>query len=516
MAFKVTDTYIIKSTIDISKNINHTNNYIVHLIDAMTEEQTTYQQMRDNSVKCALWFKQLRCEKNIIAMCTNRKMLEYIPFLASLYVGSTINSWDKKYMKDNIRILYFLLEYKPNIIFIDSENYKKLKLVIETIKSIDPPKIVTFDRIEGVDSLESILNNDFDKTEIDTFSCKNMHPLSTIASMFSPGATRYPNSKLFIPKVALMYPSNQEVPVMSSGDIGLWYASLNWSYGVILTIRCIISYVTAIKCSIFSDKNMYETIEKYKVSWIFLESKMCRNMINTDIRMYDISSLKQLVIDDSTINFSEAQQVFHDKFMNVSIVQVYSIMSIIFAFQRRNLRLGSSGYVAKNVQLQFSNIRSQKILGPFRAGIIWYKLIFKWCSPKTCKLPNFNQWHCTGDYGYYERDGEIFLIDKVKDLIKYRIFHLSPARIENALLQHSAVSEVTVRSVPHIINGHHPVAYVKKKRGAKVTEDELIKFAAQNLPEIYQLRGGLQFKASMPHLPNGKVDRMLVIGDRVI
>ncbi|XP_011056380.1 PREDICTED: luciferin 4-monooxygenase-like [Acromyrmex echinatior] len=367
-----------------------------------------------------------------------------------------------------------------------------------------------------------------------------MHPMTIIAIMFSPKATGYSNSRLFISKIALMYPSNQEVPVMSSGDIGLWYASLNWNYGVILTVRCIISYVTVIKCSIFSDKNMYETIEKYKVSWIFLESKMCRNMTNTDIRMYDISSLKQLVIDDSTINFREAQQVFHDKFkcLNVSIVQVYSIMNIIFAFQRGNLRLGSSGYVAKNVQLQFSNIESQKILGSNRTGIIWYKLIIKWCSPATCKLPNcynyrakkdteaqliskiieiyFNQWYYTGDYGYYEKDGEIFFIDKVKDLIKYRIFYLSPAKIENTLLQHSAVSEVTVRSVPHIINGQHPVAYVKKKHGAKVTEDELIKFVAQNLPEIYQLRGGLQFKASLPHLPNGKIDRMLVIGDRMI
>ena len=68
----------------------------------MTEEQTTYQQMRENSVKCALWFEQLRCKKNTIAICTNRKMLEYIPFLASLYVGATINSWDKEYMKGTL------------------------------------------------------------------------------------------------------------------------------------------------------------------------------------------------------------------------------------------------------------------------------------------------------------------------------------------------------------------------------------------------------------------------------
>ncbi|XP_018051565.1 PREDICTED: uncharacterized protein LOC108689343 [Atta colombica] len=401
---------ILSGTEDLLHNVNIGNMILkafeskpnfVGQIDTMTEEQTTYQQMRENSVKCALWFEQLRCKKNTITICTNHKMLEYIPFLASLYVGATINSWDKEYMKDTIRIMYFLVEYKPDIIFIDSDNYKKLNSAIENIsrkKNVDPPKIITFDRIEDVDSLESILNSDFDKTKIDRFSCKNMKPMNTVAIMFSPSATSYPNSKIFIPKIALTYPSNEEIPVMFSGDIGLWYPSLNWSYGVILTVRCIISYVTVIKCPKFSDKNMYETIEKYK----------------------------------------------------------------------------------------FTNICSQKILGPCRAGMIWYKLIFKWCSPQTCKLENcynyqakkdsinnniktFSQkWHYTGDYGYYDKDGEIFLIDKMKDLIKYRVFHLSPIRIENTLLQHPAVSEVVVRSVPHITNGQHPVAYVKKKCGEEV------------------------------------------------
>ena len=162
--------------------------------------------------------------------------------------------------------MYFLVEYKPDIIFIDSDNYKKLNSAIENIKKNVDPKIITFDRIEDVDSLESILNNDFDKTKIDRFSCKNMKPMNTVAIMFSPSATSYLNSKIFIPKIALTYPSNEEIPVMFSGDIGLWYSSLNWSYGVILTVRCIISYVTVIKCPKFSDKNMYETIEKYKVT----------------------------------------------------------------------------------------------------------------------------------------------------------------------------------------------------------------------------------------------------------
>jgi len=77
-------------------------------------------------------------------------------------------------------------------------------------------------------------------------------------------------------------------------------------------------------------------------------------------------------------------------------------------------------------------------------------------------------WHCTGDYGYYEKDGEVYVIDKVKHLIKYGRFYISPVRIENVLLRHPAVSEVVVRSVPSRVNGQHPIAFVKKQCEAKV------------------------------------------------
>ncbi|XP_018300646.1 uncharacterized protein [Mycetomoellerius zeteki] len=500
-------------------------------IDAMTEEQTTYQQMRENSVKCALWLKQSLSTTFIITICTRHKMLEYIPFLASLYVGIIVNTWDEKNMKDKIRVMYFLTEYKPNIIFIDNDNYRQLNSAIQNINSekenIKPPKIITFGRIEGVDSLESILNNDFEKSKIDEFSCEHISPSNLVATMFSPNATNYVDSKVHIRYFALTYPSNQEVPVMSSGDIGLWYGSLSWSYGVILTVRSIISYVTVVKCSKFSDENMYETIEKYKVSWVFLESKMCNQMYHTDIRMYNISSLKQLVIDDSAINFIDVQKKLCKTFINVSIIQVYTELCIIAAYQRNNQQFGSSGYVAKNIQLMVLDMELKEPVSSNIAGTIWYKLICKYCSPQTCKLQNCynykakentigniinkhfnNKWCCTEDYGYYAKDGEIIIIDKIKDLIKHGIFYLAPTKIENMLLKHPAVSEVVVLSVPCSTNGQNPIAYIKTEIGVKVTAWELMKFVADNLPDIYQLRGGLHFKRSMSHLPNGKIDRM--------
>lgn len=164
--------------------------------------------------------------------------------------------------------MYFLVEYEPEVIFVDSINYEELtraiKLLNKEEESISPPKIITFDKIENVESLESILNSDLDQAEIDMFSCENTKPMNVLAKAFSPNATCYPG-KVYVRHLAFTYPSNQEVPVMSSDDIGLWYGSLVWPRNLILMVRSIVSYVTMIKSLKFTDEDMCKVIEKYKV-----------------------------------------------------------------------------------------------------------------------------------------------------------------------------------------------------------------------------------------------------------
>jgi len=62
----------------------------------------------------------------------------------------------------------------------------------------------------------------------------------------------------------------------------------------------------------------------------------------------------------------------------------------------------------------------------------------------------------------------LFIIDRIKELIKYRGYQISPGEIEGVLISHPAVLEVAVISVPHAIDDEHPLAYVTKKPGAKV------------------------------------------------
>jgi acyl-CoA synthetase (AMP-forming)/AMP-acid ligase II len=72
------------------------------------------------------------------------------------------------------------------------------------------------------------------------------------------------------------------------------------------------------------------------------------------------------------------------------------------------------------------------------------------------------------DLGYIDEDGELYIVDRLKDLIKYRGYQISPAEIEVLLHTHPAVMEVAVLGVPHSTDDEHPVAFVSTKTGFTV------------------------------------------------
>lgn len=88
-------------------------------------------------------------------------------------------------------------------------------------------------------------------------------------------------------------------------------------------------------------------------------------------------------------------------------------------------------------------------------------------------------WYYTGDVGYFDEDGDIFVVDKARDIIKYNGFNISPRKIEEVLLHHPDVREVVVvgeeievfeknENVEILVKRQVAKAFVVKNEGAKV------------------------------------------------
>jgi 4-coumarate--CoA ligase len=87
-------------------------------------------------------------------------------------------------------------------------------------------------------------------------------------------------------------------------------------------------------------------------------------------------------------------------------------------------------------------------------------------------------WLHTGDVAYYDEDEYFYIVDRIKELIKYKAFQVAPAELEALLVTHPAVADAAVIGLPDEAAGELPLAYVVKKPGKTATEKELEKFIA--------------------------------------
>jgi len=115
-------------------------------------------------------------------------------------------------------------------------------------------------------------------------------------------------------------------------------------------------------------------------------------------------------------------------------------------------------------------------------------------------------WLRTGDVGYVDEDGYVFLVDRIKDLIISSGFNVYPRTIEEALLANQAVEEANVIGVPDTYRGEAAVAFVKLKDGQSITEGELKKFIGDSLNKLEMPRE-IIFKDQLPKTLIGKLSK---------
>jgi len=120
--------------------------------------------------------------------------------------------------------------------------------------------------------------------------------------------------------------------------------------------------------------------------------------------------------------------------------------------------------------------------------------------------PDGATWLYTGDLGYMDEDGYVFIVDRKKDVIKASGFQVWPREVEEALSAHPAVTEVGVAGVHDAAKGETVCAWVVLRAGQQVTEADLRAFCRQNLAP-YKVPSRIEFRTELPKTMVGKVLR---------
>ena len=112
----------------------------------------------------------------------------------------------------------------------------------------------------------------------------------------------------------------------------------------------------------------------------------------------------------------------------------------------------------------------------------------------------------TGDVGYLDEDGYLFLVDRIKDLILCGGYNVYPRVIEDALYEHPAVAEAVVIGVPDAYRGQSPKAFVSLRAGMAADEAELCAFLKERLSKI-EMPSSIELRDHLPKTLIGKLSK---------
>jgi 4-coumarate--CoA ligase len=118
----------------------------------------------------------------------------------------------------------------------------------------------------------------------------------------------------------------------------------------------------------------------------------------------------------------------------------------------------------------------------------------------------------TGDVGYFDEKGMLFVIDRKKEILKYKGYQVNPSEIENLIQSIEGVEQVSVVGIPDdFVNSLLTAAVVKRKGFEKLNEKTILQFIANTLPDYKHLHGGVHFFDNLPMTPSGKVQKRHVL-----
>jgi acyl-CoA synthetase (AMP-forming)/AMP-acid ligase II len=269
----------------------------------------------------------------------------------------------------------------------------------------------------------------------------------------------------------------------------------------------------------FDPELVFRTIEVCQVTNMFVAPTMIKLMIDSPaVDRYDHSSLKALnyggapmLVEDLKVAMEKLGpclvQLFGQAESPMTITYLSHQDHVLEGPPERMNRLASAGFPRTDVEVKIFGENDQE-LPPGQLGEIVTRsdLVMKgyWRNPEATAETIRCGWLHTGDMGYTDENGYLFIMDRSKDMIISGGENIYPREIEEVLVQHPAVREIAVIGVPDQKWGEAVKAVVSLVHGQSVTESELITFCRDNMAS-YKKPKSVDFVEEIPKNNYGKI-----------
>ncbi|KAK6153940.1 hypothetical protein DH2020_013579 [Rehmannia glutinosa] len=281
-------------------------------------------------------------------------------------------------------------------------------------------------------------------------------------------------------------------------------------FGFFMLIRAASLGESVVIMEKFDFVKMLEAVEKYRVTYIPVTPPLVVAMAKSDlVDNYDLSSLQTLGCGGAPLG-KEVSERFKEKFGHVEILQGYGLTETTGGATRtlgpeEAKKYGSAGRLSENMEAKIVDPESGEALPPGQR--------YAGDDAATAATLHSEGWLKTGDLCYFDQDGFIFIVDRLKELIKYKAYQVPPAELEHLLQSIPEIADAAVIPYPDEEAGQIPMAYIVRKPGSTITATQIMDFIAKQACECtrivapYKKIRRLAFIDSIPKSPAGKILR---------
>nr|XP_022329843.1 4-coumarate--CoA ligase 1-like [Crassostrea virginica] len=484
----------------------------VAIINGKSGETITYGQLEHDVIRYAEYFRQLGIRKeDVVCVCgSNAPEFAHV-FLAANGIGAAVTiangQLTSRELADQLNIS------RAKFVFATEDTIVKCQEAVEIVdacKGVFP--------IQNMSSLLPNFNN-----------CAMSNPLRFDATdddlalvPFSSGTTGLPkgveltHANLTAQLCQLRH--HTVIPLDSGEDRVITMLPMVHIAGLVIgLLNPLAQGATVVILPKFEPLEFLQAVQKYRGTFSLLAPPIVNFLANDPmVDQFDLSSLRDPYSGASTLG-KELTEKMVQRLKLDGIRQGYGMSEtspVVMTDPPNNKQYGSIGQPIPATTTKLVDPTSgNDITTPGEEGEIWVKgpqvmRGYIGQPESTRAVITDDDWFKTGDVGYFNQEGSYFVVDRIKDIIKYKGYQIAPAYLEGILMSHPHVKEAAVIGAPVGVNGEVPVAYVITS--TPVSEDTLINFVNEQVAPYKRLRGGVVFTQEIPKSPSGKILRRLI------
>ena len=342
-------------------------------------------------------------------------------------------------------------------------------------------------------------------------------------------ALPYSSGTTGLPKGVMLTQQNlvaNNIQFISSGriteqDTLLIFLPFYHIYGIMLLGGGLYAGATLVIMEAFDLERSLMLAQQYGVTLYYAVPPILVALDNAArVTQYALPRLRYIMVGAAPLGPDVAQRV--QEKMQVSVLQGYGLteaspvthMNPVDQGQGR-IKLDSVGVAVPNQEQKIVDLETgERELEVGEVGELYVKgpHIMKgyWKAPEETARVLRDGWLATGDIARMDREGYVYIVDRKKEMIKYKGFSVAPAEVEAVLFQHVAVADCAVIGKPDAEAGEIPKALVILRPGEEVAPEALMEFVESRVAGYKKIRE-VEFVTSIPKTASGKVLRRVLI-----